>query len=261
MDNTSDVGVLDKGFLTFDQSNKRSNNGCMSTATRQQEAPVSSRAARLAELLEQTMPTEDAEAGYLPVPEVLVDLLPGGGLRRGAATEVDDPHLALALLGSAAPLGFHAAIGLPEINWVAGEPYGLRLEQLLLVVDPQDRWADVLAALIPVVDTILLAPPDRMEPRASKRIDALLRRHGTVLLTMGHWPGSVLRLGVSDNVWHGLGDGHGLLAGREATITVTGRSAITRMRTARVWLPDGRGHIREGGGEAMVGGWDLAAVV
>jgi hypothetical protein len=225
------------------------------------EAPASSRAARLAELLAQTMPAEDADASYLPAPEVLADLLPGGGLRRGAATEVDDPHLALALLGAASPLGFHAAIGLPEINWAAGEPYGLRLEQLLVVDDPQDRWADVVAALVPVVDTVLLAPPARMEPRASKRIDALLRRHGTVLLAMGHWPGSVLRLGVSDDTWHGLGDGHGMISGREATITATGRGAITRMRSARVWLPDGRGEIREAGGPALVGGWDLAAAI
>jgi hypothetical protein len=224
-------------------------------------APTNPRAARLAELLAQTTPAEDADATYLPAPEVLADLLPGGGLRRGAVTEVDDPHLALALLGAAAPLGFHAAVGLPELHWAAGEPYGLRLEQLLLVDDPQDRWADVLAALAPACDVVLLAPPARMELRVSKRIDALLRRHGTVLLAMGRWPGSVLRLGVSGDVWHGLGDGHGMLAGREATITATGRGAITRMRSARVWLPGDRGELREAGGPALVGGWDLSAAV
>jgi hypothetical protein len=224
-------------------------------------APTSPRAARLAALLAQTTPAEDADASYLPAPEVLADLLPGGGLRRGAATEVDDPHLALALLGAASPLGFHAAVGLPELHWVAGEPYGLRLEQLLVVDAPGEKWADVVAALAPVCDVVLLAPPARMEPRVSKRIDALLRRHGTVLLTMGHWPGSALRLGVSADVWHGLGDGHGMLSGREATITATGRGAITRMRSARVWLPDGRGELRQAGGPALVGGWDLAEVV
>lgn len=218
-----------------------------------------SNAARLAEVLEQTAPKADLEARYLPVPGALADLIPGG-LRCGTAVEVADPHLLLALAGSAAPLGWHAAVGLPEVNWAAGEPYGLRLEQLLLVDNPGARWPEVVASLIPDVSTILLGPVSRPEPRVTKRLAALLRRHGTVLISTGVWPGSALRLGVSEPRWTGLGDGWGLLAGREATITVTGRGSITRMRSARLWLPDGRGEIRQADGVA-VAGWEMFEAV
>lgn len=214
---------------------------------------------RLAELLEQTAPKPDAEVKHLPVPDTLADLIPGG-LRCGTAVEVADPHLLLALVGSAAQLGWHAAIGLPEIHWPAGEPYGLRMEQLLLVDAPGPRWPEVVATLIPDVSTILLGPVPRPEPRVTKRLDALLRRHGTVLISTGMWPGSALRLACSEPVWHGLGDGHGLLAGREVTVTVTGRGSITRMRSARLWLPDGRGEIRQADGVALPG-WELSEAI
>jgi hypothetical protein len=201
-----------------------------------------STAARLAELLEQTAPPPEVEVRHLPVPDALTTLL-SDGLRCGTAVEAPDPHLLLALAGAAAPLDWHAAIGLPEIHWAAGEPYGLRLEQLLLVDGPGPRWPDVVATLIPDVATILLGPVPRPEPRVTKRLAALLRRHGTVLISAGMWPGSALRLGVSEPQWSGLGSGHGLLAGREVTITVTGRGGITQARSARVWLPDGRGEL------------------
>lgn len=217
-------------------------------------------AARLAELLEQTAPKADPAARYLPVPDVLRDLIPGAGLRCGTAVEVADPHLLLALVGTAAPLGWHAAVALPDLHWAAGEPYGLRLEQLLQVDDPGARWPEVVATLIPDVSTILLGPVPRPEPRVTKRLDALLRRHGTVLISTGLWPGSALRITCSEPQWHGLADGHGLLAGRETTITVTGRGAITRMRSARLWLPDGRGQIREAGGQAIPG-WELPEAI
>jgi hypothetical protein len=216
----------------------------------------------LAELLEQTSaPATDIAARYLPAPEALADLLPGGGLRCGTAVEVDDPHLLLALAGAASPLGWHAAIGLPETNWLAGAPYGLRLEQMLLIDQPGERWVDVLAGVLPGVDTVLLRPPGRLEPRISKRIGALLRRHDKVLIVAGHWPGSTLRLTCSDDQWHGLGDGHGLIAGRETTITVTGRGSVTRMRSARLWLPDGLGQIRDADGHAMPAGARLSEAV
>lgn len=212
---------------------------------------MSEKAAALAALLEQTAPAPDGEARHLPAPEALAGLLPGGGLRVGTTVEVDDPHLLLALAGAASPLGWHAAIGLPEINWTAGLPYGLRLEQMLLVDSPGERWVDVLAGVLPGVDTVLLRPPGRLEPRVSKRIDALLRRTETVLIVAGHWPGSALRISCSDDRWHGLGAGHGLISGRETTITVTGRGSVTRMRSERLWLPDGRGQIREADGHVM----------
>jgi len=43
-------------------------------------------------------------------------------------------------------------------------------------------------------------------------------------------------LSLSHSEWHGIGEGHGHLAAREVTVTVTNRMT-GRPRSARLWLP------------------------
>jgi hypothetical protein len=55
-------------------------------------------------------------------------------------------------------------------------------------------------------------------------------------------------LSISQSEWHGIGDGHGHLAAREVTVTVTNRMT-GRPRTARLWLPDAAETVRRSSGE------------
>ena len=47
---------------------------------------------------------------------------------------------------------------------------------------------------------------------------------------------------VGDPSWSGIGEGYGLLEGRELTVTVTSRR-FPRPRTGRVLLPDAAGAV------------------
>jgi hypothetical protein len=50
-------------------------------------------------------------------------------------------------------------------------------------------------------------------------------------------------LSLSQSQWHGIGEGHGHLAAREVTVTVTNR-VTGRPRSARLWLPDADEQVR-----------------
>lgn len=212
---------------------------------------------RLAELLEATAPRQADPAartdGQLPVPDALAPLFPAGALERGSVTEAADIGVLLALAGAAIQhperipelTGWVAAIGIPELGLLAATGYGIDPARLLLVDRPGDRWPEVVAALAPSVDVILLRPPDPVTPTVARRLGAHLRRGSAAVLTPVTWPGSTLRLQISASTWVGLGAGHGLLCGRQVTVEASGRGrAAVPGRTARVWLPDADGRVR-----------------
>ncbi|GAA0654801.1 hypothetical protein GCM10010193_01260 [Kitasatospora atroaurantiaca] len=199
------------------------------------------------------MPTFDstllrpAEGGLLPVLPALAPLLPGGGLRRGAAVSVHgDTGLLLALAAGAATLDgtWSAAVGLPDLGLAAAAGYGIDLRRLLLVDDPGQHWPEVVSALAGAVGLILLCPDGPVPPQLAARLTAVLRRGGCALLVAGPWPGAVLRLSVSSARWFGLGAGYGQLQGRQVEVAAEGRGAGGRARTARLWLPDEHGTVR-----------------
>ncbi|GAB2740673.1 hypothetical protein [Kitasatospora kifunensis] len=200
-------------------------------------------------LLQQAAPAPSGDDGPVPVPAALADLLPAGGLRRGSAVSVqDDAGLLLALAcGAGRTAGaeqWYAAVGLPELGLLAATGYGIDPGRLLLVDAPGRQWPEVLAALAGAVEVILLRPSGTVAPQLAARLGAVLRRTGCVLLVAGAWPGAELRLSVRESHWVGLGDGYGLLAGRQARVLVEGRGAAARGRTARLWLPDEHGVVR-----------------
>ncbi|WP_052681839.1 hypothetical protein [Saccharothrix sp. ST-888] len=183
----------------------------------------------------------------LPVLPALAPLLPGGGLRRGAAVSVQgDTGLLLALAAGAAAVEgtWSAAVGLPDLGLAAAAGYGFDLRRLLLVDDPGQHWPEVVAALSGAVGLILLRPDGPVPAQLAARLTAVLRRGGCALLVAGPWPGAGLRLGVRSARWFGLGEGYGQLLGRQAEVTAEGRGAGARARTARLWLPDEHGGAR-----------------
>jgi len=221
----------------------------------------------------------NADPDAIPVLEPLAGLLPGG-LRRGEvavlATQSRGPdYLALALLAGALNAGLWCAVvGVPELGVAAlsemlgsapaGSPRGAAappaaaaLDRLLLIPDPGEQWAEVLATLADGVDLLLARPATAVRTEVTRRVDTRLRQgrspgtmHSAALIVLGAgWPSARLVLRTAHTDWTGLdgvgptaGTGH--LTGGRATVVAQGRATAGRPRTARIWLPDENGSVR-----------------
>lgn len=173
----------------------------------------------------------------LPVLPALQAVVPG--LRRGQALAVDDAGaLALAVVAGASGAGaWCAVVGLPEFGVEAAAGMGCDLTRMLLVDHPKERWAEVVAALIEVVDVLLVRPPGQLPPGVKRRLMALARTSGCALVVTGPWEGAALRIRVTSSLWTGVDQGHGHLRGRRVQVVAEGRGQAGRPRSAWLWLP------------------------
>lgn len=185
-------------------------------------------------------------------------LLPGGALRPGTvASTCGDLPLLLALAAEASRAvgaergGAWAVVGLPQLGALAAADAGLDLGAGMWVDQPGRRWPEVVATAVEAVPVVLLGLPagvrgvgraagqGSVPDRTVRRVGALLRRSGAVLLVAGHWPGAEVRLRVSQAVWEGVdSEGYGLLRGRRTRVAVSGRGAE---RGGELWLPGPQG--------------------
>lgn len=186
-------------------------------------------------------------SGYAPVPAPLRPVLPAAGLSRGSAVAVEDRDLPLllALAAGAAGDGLWAAVGLPQLGALAAAEAGLSLESGLWVDTPGDQWAHALSVVVESVPVVMLASPGSVPERTGRRLAAVLRRSGAVLLVAGPWEGAQVRLRVARSAWAGVGAGHGLLTGRRAEVRAWGRGAAGAGAAAVVWLPGPSGQVAE----------------
>ncbi len=177
-----------------------------------------------------TIPTHPAIAG----------LLPDGGLRQGAAYSVQrSATLLMALLAAPSAAGaWCGVVGVPEFGIEAAAQHGVDLERLVLVPRPGDQWMTVTAAIADIMGVVVTRPPARASEASVSRLAARLRQRGTTMLVLGPWPQGEAMFSLDEGRWHGIGQGHGHLAAREVTVTVTTRMA-GRPRSARMWLPAG----------------------
>jgi hypothetical protein len=192
------------------------------------------------------MQTTKLDTRSLPTIDALGRLLPGGALKQGAAySVVGSTSLAMALLAAASEAGsWCAVVGVPDFGIEAAAGMGIELERLVLVPSPGDQWLPVTAALLDVLTLVVLRPPARVPDAAASRLAARLRQRGATLVTLGDWPQTEAQLRVTESRWSGIGAGHGVLRGRQVTVSVsaryhTPRSAVAR--TGRLWLPDAEG--------------------
>jgi hypothetical protein len=182
----------------------------------------------------------------LPVATALAGLLPRGGLTRGSVVAVAEfGLLCLALAAVASTAGAWSALaGMPEAGLLAATRLGLDAERMLFVPEPGTAWPQVVASLLDGCELVILRPPDQAQPppQLRRRLEAVLRRAGGVLLVAGDWPGAQVCLRVRQQHWTGLGDGHGRLRACCAQVTAEGRGEAARARTRWLWLPaeDGR---------------------
>lgn len=197
--------------------------------------------------------TVPAVVPVLPVPAVLRSLLPRG-LRRGATIEVtlggsttvyqdrigdreSEGHaesaatggctLLLTLLAGASLGGsWCALVAAPWLGLAAAAEAGVDLARLALVPAPGRAWARVVGALLEGFDLVAVRPPMRLAPADARALSARARNHGAVLVSLGPWPGSDLRLVSDADIWEGLGNGHGRLHSHRMSVCVSGRGAM-----------------------------------
>lgn len=215
--------------------------GQVSTAAVLEAPPAPDERLRTAQELQariRQMQSTKLDTRRLPTHPALAPLL-DGGLKEGAAYSVErSATLLMALLAAPSASGvWCAVVGVPEFGVEAAERFGIDLERLVLVPHPGDQWLGVTAAIADVMGIVVTRPPQRTSDTSVSRLAARLRQRGTTLFVLGAWPQTEAMLSLSGSRWHGIGQGHGHLAAREATITVTTRSTA-RPRSARLWLPD-----------------------
>ena len=162
-----------------------------------------------------------SDADLLPVLPALRDLLPHGALRRGPV----------------ASGAWCAAAGIPEFGVAAAAGAGLDPARLLLVPDLGPNWPQTVISLLDGCDLVVLRPPHRPPAQARRKLEAAVRRHGSVLLVAGDWDGAQIRLRIAAREWSGIGPGHGRLHGRRAQVIADGRGGWSRPQAHWLWLP------------------------
>ncbi|MFI6689509.1 hypothetical protein [Streptomyces sp. NPDC050485] len=184
----------------------------------------------------------DGDAGR-PAATPLSSLFPGGRIRPGTAVSAggDMPLLlALAAEASAGSAGW-AAVGLPQLGALAAADAGLDLGAGMWVDEPGPHWPQVLATVVEAVPVVMVGALGPVPDRIGRRLSALLRRSGSILLAANAWAGAELRLAVTTATWEGVGSGYGLLRGRRARVISNGRGAAAEPRQADLWLPGPNG--------------------
>jgi len=202
---------------------------------------------RLTALAGSAKPVSLAGDRLLPAVPGLADLLPDGGLRRGSTLAVAGAT-SLALAVAAGPSGagsWCAAVGTPPLGLVAAAEMGIALERFPLIRATGRAWVKTLAATLEAFDVVLAWPVRGISVEEARRLTALGRERGAVLVTCGPgWPERTdLRLEAIRSEWIGLERGHGRLRARRVEVAVAGRGAASMERRAALWLPSPEGRI------------------
>lgn len=202
---------------------------------------VQSEVSRLRAQLERAQ-GRSLDVPVLPTHDAFSSLLPGGGLRPGAAYSIaSSSSLLLALLAEPSRSGtWCGVVGMPELGAEAADHAGIDLARLVLIPEPGPRWLAVASTVSEVLQVVAVRPSSRATPGDMSRLAARLRDRGAVLLVQGPWPQAEATLELSEPQWRGLGRGHGYASGREVTVTARSRRWPSERRQ-RMLLPGAEG--------------------
>jgi hypothetical protein len=187
----------------------------------------------------------------LPVHPALMTVLPAG-LPRGATIGVaGDAAVSSAFVLLSAPTqagSWSGVVGVAGLGARAAAEVGVDLRRLIMVRDApghrdDERWAQVLGALIDGFDLVVVGAADRIRPATARRVQARVQVRGAVLIVIGDRGPFSCDLHLASRArWEGLGDGHGHLRSREVDLVLDGRR-VPRPRRSTVWLPDAGGQV------------------
>lgn len=206
----------------------------------------------------------------LAVSEHLQPLVGGVGLQRGSTLAVGGTGGALtltfALVAEAARQGsWVGVVGGPWLGLAAIGESGLPLDRLVLVDQvAASAWPTVVSSMLDGFDIVVLVHPAQAGARDGRRLVARARERGSVLVQVGGQPGpdgADLRLDVVESSWSGIGNGHGHLQSRQATVVTGGRRGASRERRHRLWLPDADGTCRLVESEQEFAGSDVDKLI
>jgi hypothetical protein len=128
-------------------------------------------------------------------------------------------------------------VNLAQLGLVAAAEAGVAVERFALVPCPGPEWPSVVAALCDGFDIVIVATSEIVSADVASRLSARARQRGTVLISIGRWPGAELTLATITATWHGLGQGRGRLRSQEIEVVASGRGAAARTRRLRLLLP------------------------
>lgn len=177
-------------------------------------------------------------------------MLPDAGLVRGRVVGCAGPaamSLALALAARATTTGsWLAVVGVPMLGVEAVAELGVPLSRLV-TIDSDGRpaaWAERVGAAADGFDLILTRPPAGAD-RVVRKVRQRLQARGVVLIAVGPTSpgiGCDVEFTTTATAWDGLGQGHGSLVGRRATVRVSGRR-VPRPVEYELWLPGPNGRV------------------
>ncbi|WP_430592799.1 hypothetical protein [Humidisolicoccus flavus] len=187
----------------------------------------------------QEMQSVTLDTKALPTISALQTLLPGGALQAGSSYSVQGSMmLAMSMLAATSAAGsWCAVVGVEGFGAHAAAGYGIDLSRLVLVPNPGKGWVQVTAALADIVTLVLVRPSGNVTPSDAARLHARLRQRGSSIIALGSWPNSETQLRVTESHWTGLGEGHGFLQSRHATVH-SSRGEHGRATQARLMLPN-----------------------
>jgi hypothetical protein len=199
-------------------------------------------AAALERVAQLAKPIVRADELLHPVDPRLHAVLPWGGLRKGSVVEVRSRSLGWLLVAEATRVGaWVATVGVSSPSWAAAAELGVPLDRIAVInAPPVEVASTVLAALVDAVELVLVDPSVNLRPHELRKLIARAKERRSVLISFGEvgsaWEGVDVRLSITASRWHGLGDGHGALTGREVDIEATGRGAAMRPKRTTLWL-------------------------
>jgi hypothetical protein len=213
-------------------------------------------------------PTSASGTQLLPVIDALTPLLPRRGLQRGTVLRVDPvathgydtgsgtsagmgsgaTTLSTALIAAATTSGsWCVTVGFADTGIAAMAEIGVDLEHMAMIPSPGHNWAGVVATALDGVDLVLLRLPFPARPSMARNLTARARERRAVLIVLAterSWPeGPDLTFRIEEGAWSGVGEGHGYLSARRATVVGVGRRAAARPVSRRLWLPGPKGTV------------------
>jgi hypothetical protein len=173
-------------------------------------------------------------------------------MRTGAGYAVDRPALAMAMMAGPSQAGaWSAVVGVPDFGLEAAAGIGVDLDRTVLVPEPGDAWLEVTAALIDVLQVVVVRPPGTVTQHQAARLASRLRQRDAVLIAVGDWPRAEARLLIEESTWTGIGRGNGRLTGHRARVIAELHTG--RRRDAELWLPSVDLQIRAAGSDTESG--------